>query len=536
MENLDVVTPAIPTIGAASRGSVPLTLDAAEPAPPTSAVRRHIRGSTLLLVGRSISLALNFAVQILTVRYLAKTDYGAFAYAIGVTSLVTMAVQFGLGKAAARLVPIYYEQGNHPRAFGHITLVAVTIWGLGLTVVLMLHAFQALIGRSLVTDPQSLSLLLILIALPPLEASDSVLQPLVAVFASPRAIFLKRQVLSPALKLATVLLVILTTGSVYLLAYGYVLGTLVGECYYVATLVRRWRRAGLLQYLRPGRLELPVRELFGFALPFLSSEILLVLRGSLAVVLLGQFWRTADVAEFRAVLPVSGLNTLVFECFGLLFVPVASRMFARRDVAGIRDLYWQTSVWIAVLTFPIFIATCSLAEPLTVALFGPSYSSAGTVLAILAVGEFINAAVGFNAATLRVHGTIRIIVTNDVIAALLAILLSLFLIPRYGTVGAALSVTATLVIQNALNTLGLWLTRTGIHVLEWRVARVYVTLLLATLGLLVFEWLVAAPASVRAALAAVVSLVVIRLTAKSLRAEATFPELLRIGLVRRVLT
>ena len=44
--------------------------------------KKHIRGSTLLLAGRGIGIALNFAVQVLIVRHLAKADYGAFAYAM----------------------------------------------------------------------------------------------------------------------------------------------------------------------------------------------------------------------------------------------------------------------------------------------------------------------------------------------------------------------------------------------------------------------------------------------------------------------
>ena len=36
----------------------------------------NIRGSALLLSGRAISLALNFVVQVVTIRYLSKLDFG----------------------------------------------------------------------------------------------------------------------------------------------------------------------------------------------------------------------------------------------------------------------------------------------------------------------------------------------------------------------------------------------------------------------------------------------------------------------------
>src|SRR5919198_1404902 len=52
------------------------------PIPPRrDATDQHLRGSVLLLFGRVVALGLNFLIQILIVRYLSKSDYGAFAYA-----------------------------------------------------------------------------------------------------------------------------------------------------------------------------------------------------------------------------------------------------------------------------------------------------------------------------------------------------------------------------------------------------------------------------------------------------------------------
>ena len=42
----------------------------------------------------------------LIVRYLSKSDFGAFAYALAVASMGSSMVLFGLDKAIARFVPI----------------------------------------------------------------------------------------------------------------------------------------------------------------------------------------------------------------------------------------------------------------------------------------------------------------------------------------------------------------------------------------------------------------------------------------------
>ena len=75
-------------------------------------VARNIRGSSLLLAGRFISLGLNLLVQVLTVRYLTQGDYGAFSYALAATAMGSTLSMLGLEHATARFVAIYQERGD----------------------------------------------------------------------------------------------------------------------------------------------------------------------------------------------------------------------------------------------------------------------------------------------------------------------------------------------------------------------------------------------------------------------------------------
>ena len=59
---------------------------------------RQIRGSSLLLTGRMLSMAINFVVQILIVRNLSETEYGAFAYALSIVAFGQTIITFGLDR------------------------------------------------------------------------------------------------------------------------------------------------------------------------------------------------------------------------------------------------------------------------------------------------------------------------------------------------------------------------------------------------------------------------------------------------------
>ena len=61
-----------------------------------------IRGSSLFLVGRLISVVVNFLVGVLAVRYLVKSDFGAFTWAQSIAATGASTVLLGLNRATLR--------------------------------------------------------------------------------------------------------------------------------------------------------------------------------------------------------------------------------------------------------------------------------------------------------------------------------------------------------------------------------------------------------------------------------------------------
>ncbi|MGP1675358.1 MAG: oligosaccharide flippase family protein, partial [Candidatus Limnocylindrales bacterium] len=152
------------------------TLDAgATPASSASLTNKQLRGSSLLLVGRFISLGVNFAVQVLIVRYLTESAYGAFALALSLASLGATIVTFGLDRGVGRFLAVYDERGDHARIFGTLAMVAGTVLSLSLALILLVVGLQGAFLGSVVSDPQAATLLLILIFLAPIDAADNLL-------------------------------------------------------------------------------------------------------------------------------------------------------------------------------------------------------------------------------------------------------------------------------------------------------------------------------------------------------------------------
>jgi O-antigen/teichoic acid export membrane protein len=375
----------------------------------------------------------------------------------------------------------------------------------------------------------------LLVFLSPIQALDSVLVKLLAIFVSPRAIFFRRHILDPGLKLLIILSLIMLQGNVYWLSIGYVAAGALGVTIYSAILIQHLRKEEFWKHFSRRTISFPLKEVFGFSFPLLTANFVFLIRNQLVIVFLEYFGSTLDVAAFRAVQPVGDLNTVVIQSFAFLFMPMMARMFAREDQKAIDDLYWQSAIWIALISFPIFLLTFSLAQPLTVLLFGERYAESGVIMAVLAFGYYFNAALGFNADTLRIYGRLRYTVSIDFLAMLISVSFNLVLIPRYGAIGAATGTCVTLVLYNILNHIGLKF-GTRINLFEWHYLRVYISIVLGTLGLTIFQILASPPIYVGIVLAGLVSLIVLVINRNVLNIEQTFPELLRFRFIRLILT
>lgn len=501
----------------------------------SGSIQKHIRGSTLLLVGRVFSIGINFIVSVLIVRYLSKTAYGAFAYASQIASLATTLAVFGLDKTITRFIPIYQEEKEYNKLFGTILLSFTTIITIGIFFTILVFGFQAWFTQTLEIDQLAISLLLILIFLAPIDAIDLLLLGLLAIFANPRLILFRKSILGPGLKLIVVLLLIFSKSSVQFLAVGYTIAGLLGILLYISILINIFKKNNFFQKFSLKSINIPAKEIFGFSIPMLSTQFVLLARISLVIFLLEYFGSASDVASFRAVLSVSRLNTIIRQSFSFLFMPLAAQFFARRDQKSANNLYWQTAIWIAIFSFPIFITSSLLSDPLTLSLYGEDYADSALIMTLLSIGYYVNAALGFNAETLRIYGKIRYTVIVDISTIFISLAINLYLIPRYNAIGAGIGTLCTMLIHNMLNHIGLK-TKLGMQLFPLRYLKVYIIIIFNTLTVAYIQYRFNPHIIISITLAVISSVIVLWLNRRTLEMEEFFPELLRIKFLKKLLS
>jgi len=488
----------------------------------------------LLVLGRVVAVVISLATQVLIVRQLSKSAYGSFAYALSVISTARILVDFGHQKAVAHFLSLYDERGEKRKLVGTVVMEIRLIAGTGLLAFLVVAGFRNLLAGNIIDDEQAISLLVIMILLAPLEALDGLFESVVAVLGEASAIFFRKYLLAPLLRLGAVALLVLFDAPVRFLAAGYVAAGLIGLVAYASIIYRVLQRRQLLAYFRKGSFKMPVREVFGFALPLLTYELVFIAVNTISILLVGYFSGTEEVAAYRAVAPIARVNQLVGWTFAVLFMPMAARFFARGDRSGMRDAYWRTSLWLTVLTFPIFAVTGPLARPVTQFLFGARYADSALLLGLLSLGYYLNISLGFNSLALQTFGRIRYLVTVNLVSVVFNLVLGWVLISRHGSLGVAITNAATLVLLNLLTQLGL--PSIGIGFLDRRFARAYATIVAGGLGLWLLQLRLNPPLLVGLVIAGLLSIGLLVINRRHLRADESFPELQRIPWLGRWLT
>ncbi len=446
---------------------------------------KHIRGSGLLLSGRFLSIAINLLSQIIIVRYLSKNDYGVWAYTLALVGTASTLNCLGMDRTVGRFIAIYEEEGDAASVAGTIVLALGTMAAMGLAMVALVIGFQSLLTDVFIERIAVVNILLVLIALAPLNALDDLFEGLFSALGKPRIIFLRKYVIGPCLKLAAIVFTIATSSDVHTLAIAYVFAGMVGIFLYGVLMRDILQERNLIQYFRPGMFNIEYRRLLRFCMPVFTADMAGALRLSLVFVVLEYFHSLSNVAEYRAVMPIARLNTVALMSFSLMFLPMASRLFAQKNTALLREMQSHVALWVTVLSYPIFAVCIGLSTPLIVLLLGERYSSSAPVLAILAVGYFFQAVLGLDRQTLRALGKVRVLLYIEAIATIAVLIAALMLVPKFGAIGGAIATSATMIFYSCMNTIALW-RFTGNNPLPWLYAKVYLLAAACAFGL----WLV----------------------------------------------
>jgi len=186
-------------------------------------------------------------------------------------------------------------------------------------------------------------------------------------------------------------------------------------------------------------------SLLKFSYPLMFVTILQTFMHWMDILMLGYFTDATTVGLYHPAARTAGLLQALLLSFISIYTPMASQFHAEGEREKLADTYKLVSRWLLISAIPIS-AVFIIFPGKVLLLFGPEYLPSTKILVILTGATFIQALLGAAGPTLSMSGYTKLALWNTVGAFALNFGLNIYLIPKYGIIGAAIATLISLTI------------------------------------------------------------------------------------------
>jgi len=181
---------------------------------------------------------------------------------------------------------------------------------------------------------------------------------------------------------------------------------------------------------------------FRHALPFALLAGLGIINTQTDVLMLGFMGTPEDVGFYRIASRVASLVAFALTAVGAALAPRIAALHATGDRSEMQNLSTKAALATTLFALPMALVLV-FGGSWILLLFGEEFQKGSTALAVLSVGQLINAAMGVVGLLLTMTGHHALVARTLTFSAVLNIALNAALIPQFGASGAAIATTIT---------------------------------------------------------------------------------------------
>jgi len=196
------------------------------------------------------------------------------------------------------------------------------------------------------------------------------------------------------------------------------------------------------------------RRLLGYAAPISIYQLINAFIARLDLLMLGYFVgrapgvTLATVGVYGAVIGTANGLRKVNQAFNPIFAPVVAGMTATGDHERAAATYARLAQWMLWILLPL-VAVMWLAGSVILLIYGPAFRQGGVWLGIVAFASATNAFVALGETVIMVQRP-RLNLLHSSITCTVAFVGLLWLIPRFGAMGAAFGILLPYLVQGTL--------------------------------------------------------------------------------------
>jgi O-antigen/teichoic acid export membrane protein len=407
-------------------------------------ITSFIKKAGIAFVIQVVGVGLGYLLQVFLARVMGHKEYGLYTYILAWATICAVVCNLGIPVAVLRFIPQYSTQGDWGRFQGVIRgssrlTFAVSI-AMSLLVTVVVLSIQSY-GRL-----ENLNLILFGVWTVPLLALENIQGNFFRGGRQMVAAYGPSKVLRPLLFIGGVGAMLLWQGSQKLTSQPVFIITIVTYLILVSSQQVLIQRGLLTQ----GKSEKPIYEFRSWlrvSLPLLLIVSFVIILYQTDLLMIGVLLDPSEVGVYNAATKTSYLALFVYTAVEAIAAPTIASLYTKGDRAQMQKVvtamahlvFWPTMV---ITLFLIAFGNHILG------LFGAEFVAAQSPLAILILGQLVNAATGPVGYMLDLTGHQDQSARVRCCTAVINIVLNYILIPKFGIVGAAIATAVAVSLDN----------------------------------------------------------------------------------------
>ena len=410
-----------------------------------SSLRLLAKTSMIVLLFVIISKLLAYLYKIILARGYGPSEFGLFSLALIVTSIFVSIASFGLSDGLLRYISLYKNKDMKKTKYLLKTTLKVNLFSSIIAgIIMFLLAKPIAIGFF-----KDVSLVIYLRAFSfavPVMIIGGLFLTIIRSFEKIALYSFINNVFHNALRVLVIgLLLIIGLGrsaiiSSYLAAvFGLAIFAYFASKKYLFKILKS-------KELKKGNKELR-KDFFSYSWPIVFLAVIGGVFYWADSFVIGFFMSSADVGFYSVAFTIVSLYGIAPELFMQLFFPLVVREYSNKKMKVVREVSKQVGKWIFALNLSLFVMLIIFPGEIIQILFGQAFLAAENSLRILAFGGLISSIfMVLSSNLLSMKGKTKLILTNVLTISIINLLLNIYLVPKYGITGAAMSTSLTWVL------------------------------------------------------------------------------------------
>lgn len=184
--------------------------------------------------------------------------------------------------------------------------------------------------------------------------------------------------------------------------------------------------------------------LLTFSLPATISGMLGMLVMWVDRLFVGHYRSAAETGVYQSISQLSVSLAVILGSFGSIFSPMTAVLHHRGEMKRLEEVFRVSTKWSLYVSIPPFLVMCFASREVLSVLFGKPYEIGWAALIILGIGQLVNAGTGPVNALLVMSGLQNYLFVISGVSLGAGAAMCIFLIPRWGMVGAAVATAVSI--------------------------------------------------------------------------------------------